>query len=178
MSLNVILCYFIYFSDFPTREDAIKAKNELDGKSIFASRCISADLEAVDQRRTRESFMKKRHKYNKQNNRRNNNNNNGGYGNRYNNGYNNNNYNGYGYNSDSIYGTILPAKSTVYLGNLRDHIEKREILEQLSKIEPKWKNLTIRLNNRSGWSHAFVDFEQDNDAKRLIKLWNNTHNPI
>eukprot|EP01084_Bolivina_argentea_P160101 278823_1 len=48
------------FVDFPTREDAMKAVQYFDGKSAFKSKYVSADIEAIEQR--------KRHHHNNNNN--------------------------------------------------------------------------------------------------------------
>jgi len=72
--------------------------------------------------------------------------------------------------------TSVTNKTTAYLGNLKDNITKQQIQYELSTVNPAWKTLTIRLNLRSGWSHAFVDFEHLVDAKKLIYLWHNKPN--
>lgn len=69
-------------------------------------------------------------------------------------------------------------KTTVYLGNLRDDVTKNDIQAELGMFNEEWNNLTIRLNLRSGWSHAFVDFELAADARKLINAWNNRPNSL
>ncbi|ETO12428.1 hypothetical protein RFI_24949 [Reticulomyxa filosa] len=86
-------------------------------------------------------------------------------------------------------------KVTVYLGNLRETVTKQQILNALAEVRPEWRQLTTRLNLRSGWSHAFVGnikilqikkkkkyctfvpfqqyFDSTSEAKELIECWNN-----
>lgn len=70
------------------------------------------------------------------------------------------------------------SKTTVYLGNLRDDVTKQDIQSALSQFDDGWKGLTIRLNLRSGWSHAFVDFAEEVEARKLIQSWNNRPNAL
>jgi len=70
----------------------------------------------------------------------------------------------------------LAHKTTLYVGNLKDHITKQEILDELAKINTMWETLTIRLNLRTGWSHGFIDFDDGADAKLLISFWDNKTN--
>ena len=205
------------FVDFPTRQDAMDAVQHFDGKSAFKSKYVSADIEAIEQRkrhhhgnhhhnnnnhnhkhngynhkggRTRsyshgnspQGYHHNNH-YQGNNNRRNNNN-----GRQYNHGSNDryhNNHNG----SSHHYGSSNNGhnnqhrqhrsnKTTVYLGNLRDDVTKNDIQNELRNFNEKWNNLTIRLNLRSGWSHAFVDFELSSDARKLINAWNNRPNSL
>ena len=179
------------FVDFPSREDALAAVEQFDGKSGFNSNYISADIEAIEQRKRYNAAMKQNNRsgYNNHNN-NSNRHNNGGYNNRrkyynnqnnrggYNRGYNNNSRHNNNNNQYSMFGSLLPPKTTVYLGNLRDNVRKIDIQNELGKVDNEWKTLTIRLNLRSGWSHAFVDFESQEDARKLMNLWHNMSNSL
>jgi len=92
---------------------------------------------------------------------------------------NNNMINGQ-YHNQNVASSIssVTNKTTVYLGNLKDNITKQQIQSELATVNPAWKTLTIRLNLRSGWSHAFIDFEHIADAKKLIYLWHNKPNSL
>lgn len=186
------------FVDFPSRDDALRAVKYFDGRAVFKSKYVSADIEAIEQKRL---------KMNSDNISHNNDNN------RYHNlqahtsghteqnvinshaisfnpqigsNYNVNNINmingqlQYQHNQriNSSLSSSVTNKTTIYLGNLKDNITKQQIQDELFKVNPTWKTLTIRLNLRSGWSHAFIDFEHIADAKKLIHLWHNKANPL
>jgi len=140
------------FVDFPSFDDALRAVKYFDGRAVFKSKYVCADIEAIEQKKLK---MK-----------------------------NNNHCSIFSSPSfDSISNinkNSIPndqaqqgTKTTIYLGNLRDNITKQQISDELSKINSTWKDLTVRLNLRSGWSHAFIDFDNITDAKQLLSLWHN-----
>eukprot|EP01083_Nonionella_stella_P003381 9630_1 len=174
------------FVDFPTRHDAMKAVQHFDGKQAFKSKYVSADIEAIEQR--------KRHHHHNGSNKRNRtrsyshgNSPNSGTNNHTNNSNNNNSNSSNNKDSKPRPRSSSSAsnnkqhnssKTTVYLGNLRDDVTKNDIQAELKNFNSSWNHLTIRLNLRSGWSHAFVDFEQSQEARKLINAWNNRPNPL
>jgi len=193
------------FVDFPSRDDALRAVKYFDGRAVFKSKYVSADIEAIEQKKLR---MKNNN--NNNDNMVNYTNDNGlhrsqnifPYGNNHDNNITDSNIHSYNSQISSNYNinhnmansqlsyhpnqramlssspsfTSVTNKTTAYLGNLKDNITKQQIQYELSTVNPAWKTLTIRLNLRSGWSHAFVDFEHLVDAKKLIYLWHNKPN--
>jgi len=174
------------FVDFPTRSDALAAVKHFDGTQAFKSKYVSADIEAIQQRGDRRHHHK--HNGNGRNQNGRNQNGNGQRVNGRNRSYSNpassSHYgrghhhprNGMGNNGNGTVAEMdskASLKTTVYLGNLRDDVTKQDIQSELAKFDDEWKGLTIRLNLRSGWSHAFVDFAEENAARKLIQSWNN-----
>jgi len=137
------------FVDFPTRHDALRAVKYFDGRSAFKSKYVSADIEAIEQKRTMGKHGNSEI-VNKDDNRF----------------------------SDlkTDYSGNNVNKATVYVGNLKDDITKKQIQQELATVDSNWETLPIRLNLRNGWSHAFVDFANLQDAQYLIHLWHNKVN--
>ncbi|ETO34516.1 hypothetical protein RFI_02576 [Reticulomyxa filosa] len=164
--------------DFPTRGDAMRAVEHFDDKAAFKSKNVSADIEAIEQRKRYHSNNSKLlnlgsplsqgnvstpiHGIDMTNDNNVNSTTNSAKmetsvakGIEIANSNNNENVVNRNDNIDH------PKKSsnrkvTVYLGNLRDSVTKLQILNGLAEIRPEWRALTTRLNLRSGWSHAFV----------------------
>lgn len=103
------------FVDFNSHDDALKAVRSFDGTCSFGSRYVTADLEAVDRKKTRDV-------------------------------------------------------STVYIGNMDDNTTKANVYEILrTKGGLDTSKLAVRINQRGGWTHAFVDLPCPKEARDLIK---------
>ncbi|ETO25242.1 hypothetical protein RFI_11894 [Reticulomyxa filosa] len=135
-----------YHSDFPTRNDARRAVEIFDDKAAFKSTSVSADIEVVGQRKKPQdnsnvstgflsTVCDQRHVNNQTSHSINEN------------------------STDTLASSnkkLSRTKVTVYLGNLKNSVTKQQILNALAEIHPEWRIVTMRLNVRSGWSHAFV----------------------
>ncbi|ETO10291.1 hypothetical protein RFI_27088 [Reticulomyxa filosa] len=141
-------CYA--FVDFPTRGDARRAVRLFDDKAVFKSTSISADIEAIGQRKRPHgnTDLARSTYWNMANTAR----------------------AFYGSSSSGphaspstqetkskhVKNTWSDGKVTVYLGNLRQTVTKQQISTALAYVRPQWDTLPIRLNVRRGWTHAFI----------------------